>query len=116
MYFISRKYNVFMTLTAFDPATDRVRLRIFPADAVSPQRAIAQCLVIVGKDAVYLYKDGRVTPELAFSERLDDMFQDPKGLVLMLSNGERMVVKKGGGCGCGSRLKNWMPPHVGTAK
>jgi hypothetical protein len=100
-----------MDTKGFDPTKDKIRYRIFPADVVSETlRSFGSALVLVTYDAVYCYADGNPSPQLVFSDRLDAINSSTQGLVLTLSSGHTLSIRKSGNCGCGSRLRHWSPP------
>ena len=104
-----------MSFRSFDPRKDRIRRRIFPADAISTERSLAQVLVILTDDSIFIYREGRNrVPEVIFSQRLDDMQVDALAITLTLSDGEKLLIRSSAnkGCGCGSRLKYWTPANM----
>lgn len=98
-----------MRYKQFDPAKDRVRTRIYPADVITKAKSIGGALALVTEDSVFCYVNSSTAPALVFSDRLDHIEHTPQGMVLTLSDGDKIIVRRGSGCGCGSRLKHWMP-------
>jgi hypothetical protein len=98
-----------MTITA-QGALPVVRYDIFPASVTvkDTNESLFQAVrVVVTMDRVYIFNDSQT---VIYSAGLNDGWEISGGLLLEPDDGtDPFLVRRSGGCGCGSRLKSFRP-------
>jgi hypothetical protein len=93
-----------------------VLLDLFPARLTIDGKTTKAVRVFVADDRVRVYADKRSGVELIHDEEISGFEQSPRPRsqphMITLESGEQWTCMKGGGCGCGSRLKRFDPTQA----
>jgi hypothetical protein len=98
-------------LTKFEPlGVVTLRADVYPANvAFSWEDGVTQkARVIVTADKIIVLVDGQGAPGVLYEGRLEDVVGDRKTLQATTADGT-VSIQRGGGCGCGSKLKTYKP-------
>lgn len=96
-----------------------IRVDLFPATVTvkdaDGEHTHNSARVIVTQDEVHVFVDSSTGPRAAHFGRLDAFEgRNTTGYKVVLADESEINFQRGGGCGCGSRLRGFRPFHIMT--
>jgi hypothetical protein len=88
-----------------------VRADVFPAEVTFSfmGKRQSKARAILTADSVLVLTDGTTGPVVLYENRLEDVqFTSRTSVTATTADGE-VTITRGGGCGCGSRLRSYRP-------
>ena len=87
-----------------------IRLDLFPAEVQGPNAPSTLTRVIVTDTEYHFFVDTPDGPTSGLSGALYDLEgRNTTGYTITSDDGSRYLVRRSGGCGCGSRLRGFRP-------
>ena len=103
--------DVFPALIAIAPPGSLEDKSTFTPRGQAPDgtRRLDRCRVVVFNDKIVIGVDSPEGPQLVFREEVVSYSKEDTLHYAETVSGKILVFKKDNNCGCGSRLRSWMP-------
>ena len=103
--------DVFPALVAIAPPNSLEDKSSFKPRGQSPEgtRRVDRCRVVVFNDKIHIGVDSPEGPTLVFREEILSYSKEDRLHYVETVTGKVLVFQKDENCGCGSRLRSWMP-------
>lgn len=103
--------DVFPAIVAIAPSDSLEDISSFSPRGRAPNgtRRLDRCRVVVFNEKIVIGVDTPEGPQLVFREEILSYSKEDKLHYVKTVTGKVLVFKKDDNCGCGSRLRSWIP-------